>query len=194
MMQSTEHQPVCIWIWQYEDLWLQVKGYELVHLLAPLPYAAEAAWLMLLLYISKAGDELRKTCDLFVCGKTSSNESDGFPTDRKTPGKHQVVSFAALVLAAKRPVGGGRARGWGHATNWLPLSHVSPWDIFGSLPTTREFFFIAKCGASVLLVLFCPTGLGFNLSESIECIFLVYRNPKCSQVHWRLWLDQARPS
>lgn len=33
----------------------QVKGYELVHLLAPLPYAAEAAWLMLLLYISKAG-------------------------------------------------------------------------------------------------------------------------------------------
>ena len=33
----------------------EVKGYELVHLLAPLPYAAEAAWLMLLLYISKAG-------------------------------------------------------------------------------------------------------------------------------------------
>ena len=27
----------------------------MVHLLAPLPYAAEAAWLMLLLYISKAG-------------------------------------------------------------------------------------------------------------------------------------------
>ena len=26
----------------------------MVHLLAPLPYAAEAAWLMLLLYISKA--------------------------------------------------------------------------------------------------------------------------------------------
>ena len=32
----------------------KVKGYEMVHLLAPLPYAAEAAWLMLLLYISKA--------------------------------------------------------------------------------------------------------------------------------------------
>lgn len=34
-----------------------VKGYELVHLLAPLPYAAEAAWLMLLLYISKVGEQ-----------------------------------------------------------------------------------------------------------------------------------------
>ena len=30
----------------------------MVHLLAPLPYAAEAAWLMLLLYISKAGKGL----------------------------------------------------------------------------------------------------------------------------------------
>ncbi|CAJ1456224.1 unnamed protein product [Effrenium voratum] len=34
-----------------------VKGYEIVHLLAPLPYAAEAAWLMLLLYISKVGEQ-----------------------------------------------------------------------------------------------------------------------------------------
>ncbi|CAE7565818.1 unnamed protein product, partial [Symbiodinium sp. CCMP2456] len=34
-----------------------VKGYEMVHLLAPLPYAAEAAWLMLLLYISKVQEQ-----------------------------------------------------------------------------------------------------------------------------------------
>jgi len=34
-----------------------VRGYEMVHLLAPLPYAAEAAWLMLLLYISKVKEQ-----------------------------------------------------------------------------------------------------------------------------------------
>ncbi|CAE7755350.1 MSH6 [Symbiodinium microadriaticum] len=36
---------------------VKVKGYEMVHLLAPLPYAAEAAWLMLLLYISKVQEQ-----------------------------------------------------------------------------------------------------------------------------------------
>mmetsp|Transcript_98457 Transcript_98457/g.175375 ORF Transcript_98457/g.175375 Transcript_98457/m.175375 type:complete len:897 (+) Transcript_98457:128-2818(+) len=32
-----------------------IRGYEMVHLLAPMPYAFSAAWLMFLLYISKVG-------------------------------------------------------------------------------------------------------------------------------------------
>eukprot|EP00930_Biecheleria_cincta_P087527 TRINITY_DN7674_c0_g3_i1.p1 TRINITY_DN7674_c0_g3~~TRINITY_DN7674_c0_g3_i1.p1 ORF type:complete len:911 (+),score=164.67 TRINITY_DN7674_c0_g3_i1:121-2853(+) len=34
-----------------------VRGYEMVHLLAPLPYACSAGWLMLLLYIAKVGEQ-----------------------------------------------------------------------------------------------------------------------------------------
>eukprot|EP00930_Biecheleria_cincta_P087526 TRINITY_DN7674_c0_g2_i1.p1 TRINITY_DN7674_c0_g2~~TRINITY_DN7674_c0_g2_i1.p1 ORF type:complete len:940 (+),score=134.34 TRINITY_DN7674_c0_g2_i1:152-2971(+) len=34
-----------------------VRGYEIVHLLAPLPYAFSAGWLMLLLYIAKVGEQ-----------------------------------------------------------------------------------------------------------------------------------------
>jgi len=95
-----------------------VRGYEIVHLLAPLPYAFSAGWLMLLLYIAKVGEQeggamlptgFRSVMYIDVFGWINREKNKGLiPSDAK-PAKVPALQAHASTQDASVASGAGPA-------------------------------------------------------------------------------------